>query len=123
MNTRNIRYFGCGLLLGCMIATCGCTTHHGAFTVASTKLIRLNEFELDKAGRVRGVEGRDVAHIIILVPTKESSLKTAMDNALDGANADVMTDVSIEAWFFYIPYIYGQQGWKVKGDAIKTRLN
>jgi hypothetical protein len=101
----------------------GCTVNHGTFTVASTKLVRLNEFELDKAGRVKGVQGEDVAHIIVFIPTGTPTLKTAMDNALDQGAGDVLTDVRIETWNFYIPLLYGQNGWSVKGDVVKTRKN
>lgn len=117
------------LLIAALAATaaltlCGCITHHGDFTVASTKLVRLNEFELDKADRVKGIEGEDIAHTIVFVPTKANpTLKTAMDNALDNGRGDVMTDVTIDFIDFYIPFIYGQCGWIVKGDVVKTRRN
>ncbi len=32
-------------------------------------------------------------------------------------------DLRIKSWGFYIPYIYGQAGWSVKGDVVKTRKN
>lgn len=107
-----------------MFLNCGCVVHQGDFTVASSKLIRLNEFELDKAGRTKGVEGKDTQNIIFLFPTGgPPSVKEAMDQALNTGGGDVMTDVRIDSWFFYIPYIYGQAGWSVKGDVIKTRRN
>lgn len=34
-----------------------------------------------------------------------------------------MTDVNVKTQEWYIPYIYGQSSWIVKGDAIKTRNN
>ena len=123
MKTRSLTYIGLGALLGCMVVACGCMTHQGDFTVASTKLVRLNEFELDKAGRVKGAEGRDIAHIIVFIPTGVPNIKTAMDEALVNGGGDVMTDLTIDSYYWYIPYIYGQQGWIVKGDVIKTRRN
>ncbi len=107
-----------------LLASSGCLIHHGNFTVASTKVFRLSDFELEKANRVKGVEGRDVAHIICVIPTKGNvTLKEAMDRALEEGNGDIMTDVDIDFWNFYIPYIYGQMGFYVKGDVVKTRKN
>ena len=102
----------------------GCAINHGKFTVASDKIVRLSEFELDKADRVKGVEGKDVTHIIIAFPIGSmATIGGAIDDALEKGDGDVMTDVTIEQWFFYIPYIYGQANWHVKGDVVKTRKN
>lgn len=100
----------------------GCATRQGDFTVISNKMLRLSEFELDKKDRVKGVVGEDVAHIIIFFPTKGTvTLEDAMDNAFEKTDGDVMTDAVVTSWGFYIPYIYGQMGWKVEGDVVKTR--
>ena len=117
------KYIGCLLSLAAvLLLASGCSTRD-SFTVASTKLIRLDQFELDKANKTKNVQGEDTAHIIIFVPTGTPNLKTAMDRALEKGNGDVMTDVVIENSFFYIPYIYGQTSWKVNGDVVKTRRN
>ncbi|MEW5894670.1 MAG: hypothetical protein AB1650_02765 [Candidatus Omnitrophota bacterium] len=110
------------LLIVMILFFSGCATRHGDFTVLSNKMLRLSEFELDKEDRVKNVVGEDVAHIIVVVPTKGTiTLESAVDDALEKADGDVMTDVVITQWGFYIPYIYGQMGWKVKGDVVKTR--
>ena len=115
---------GVGLFGALLLSGAGCVIRHGDFTVASTKVFRLSEFELEKADRAKAVEGRDVAHIIVLFPTKgNATMEEAMDRALEQGRGDMMTDVVIKSWFFYIPYIYGQQGWTVKGDVVKTRKN
>ena len=110
-------------LLGfALVLQAGCVVRHGDFTVLSSKLIRLSDFELSQAERTRNVEGRDVAHIIIIIPTKQAaSLEDAINDALAKGNGDVMTDAVIHSWAWYIPYIYGQSGWKVKGDVVRTR--
>jgi hypothetical protein len=115
---------GVTILSAVVLMGSGCTVHHGNFTVASTKLVRLDEFDLDKADRVKGVQGEDVTHLIVFIPTGgPPTLKTAMDRALEKGNGDVMTDVTIDFESFYIPYIYGRNGWYVKGDVVKTRRN
>lgn len=102
----------------------GCTTHHGDFTAASNHVVRLSEFEIAKADRANGVEGSDVTHIIIAFPTGgPPTFEAAIDDALEKGGGDLMTDVSIKSWNWYIPYIYGQVGWSVKGDVVKTRRN
>lgn len=40
---------------------------------------------------------------------------------LQKGGGDVMTDAVVTSWFWYIPYVYGQAGWEVKGDVVKTR--
>jgi hypothetical protein len=116
--------WNCLLLTFCLLLSEGCVVRHGHFTVASTKVFRLSNFELDKASRAKRVEGRDVMHIVCLFPTKgNATIEEAMDRALDQANGDIMTDVVIDSWGFYIPYIFGQQGWSVRGDVVKTRKN
>jgi len=46
-----------------------------------------------------------------------------LDKALEKGDGDVMTDAVISSWWWYIPFIYGQNGWTVKGDVVKTRAN
>jgi hypothetical protein len=110
------------LLLLLTIFLNSCVVRHGDFTVVSNKLVRLSEFEIDKAERQRRITGQDVQHIIIFFPTSgPPTLDGAMDNAFDEGDGDVMTDATIKSWGWYIPYIYGQQGWSIKGDVVKTR--
>jgi len=100
----------------------GCVVNHGDFNVLSNKTIRLSEFELEKADRAKGVVGKDVTHIIIFIPTgSDPRFEEAMDDALEKGGGDVMTDAVVKSWGWYIPYVYGQFGWSVKGDVVKTR--
>jgi len=100
---------------------CSCSVRHGDFTVLSNKLIDTQAFDLNDTNR-HAVVGKDVQHIIIFIPIGgPPTLEGAIDNALDQSDGDVLTDAVIEAWGFYIPYIYGQAGWKVAGTAVKTR--
>lgn len=117
---RNLRPYAFIIMVMFIIAGCG--TRHGDFTVLSSKLIRLSDFELEKVNRVKGVEGKSTAQIIFVIPTAgDPSLEDAIDEALEKGNGDVMTDAVIYSWGWYIPYIYGSFGWRVKGDVIKTR--
>jgi hypothetical protein len=117
---KTIVFFTLSILL--YLCCTGCAVRHGDFTVLSNKLIRVSEFELDKADRTKNVVGEEVIHIISFIPTGgRPSLEGAMDDAFRKGGGDVMTDAVVSWWSFYIPYIYGQQGWRVKGDVVKTR--
>lgn len=106
------------LLLFCS----SCVANHGSFTVLSNKLVDVQDFELDKADRIKNVKGKDTSHIIIFIPTKTSpTFGEAITDALKKADGDVMTDVTVKSWSWYIPYLYGYSGWSVEGDVVKTR--
>ena len=111
------------IIVGFLVASLsGCVVRQGDFSVLSTKLVRLSDVDLSQADRVKGVEGRDVSHIIFIIPTKANpSFEDAVNNALEKADGDLLTDAVVYSWSWYIPYIYGQSGWRVKGDVVKTR--
>lgn len=99
-----------------------CVTNHGNYTVMSNKIVDVNSFDLDKSDRVKNVKGQDVSHIIFFFPTKSNpNLSDALNDAFRKADGDVMTDVTVYSWGWWIPYIYGQSGWTVEGDVVKTR--
>ena len=95
----------------------GCTTHMGNFTVISTRHIdwsRAHQF-------VRGshVEGRDIMHIIVLIPTGTVTIPAAVENALRQVpGAVALVDVSIRQSSWYIPYIYGRGAIIVEGSVL-----
>lgn len=99
-----------------------CSVNHGDFTVLSNKLVDTKNFHLDKSSVQKNVTGKDVGHIIVFVPTKMNVTPSeAMNDVFRNTDADVLTDVTLKSWGWYIPYIYGEMGWSVEGDAVKTR--
>lgn len=110
------------MIVLCAFCLSACVVRHGNFTVLSNKLIS-TKFGLDSASRLRNVSGKNMEHMIIIFPTGTPKLEEALSDALNKTDADMMTDVSVESWFWYIPYVYGNSGWEVTGDAIKTRKN
>ncbi len=111
------------LFVASLVLLSACTVNHGDFTVLSNKIVSTQNFDIEKSQRIRNVEGVDMAHMIILFPTGAPKVEEALNNAFQKTDTDVMTDVTIKSWFWWIPYIYGNMGWKVTGDAIKTRSN
>lgn len=108
-------------LLVVMFICCGCLIRHGDFSVLSNKLLNVADFELSKADRVKGIEGKDVQHMILFIPIGGvPTLEGALDNALEKGGGDVMTDAVVKTWAFTL-ILYGQSAWKVEGDVVKTR--
>lgn len=100
-----------------------CTVNHGDFTVLSNKIVNTKDFNMGETPRLRNVEGKDVAHMIVIFPTGTPKLSEALNDAFEKTDTDIMTDVTVKHWFWWIPYIYGNTGWQVTGDAVKTRRN
>ena len=97
----------------------GCVTKSDC-TVMSSKIVRLNDFELDKADR-KQAHGEDVRHWFLFIPFgAPPSLKEALDRGLENGGGDVMTDVRVENWGWSI-LLYSQGGWSVDGTVVKTR--
>ncbi len=79
---------------------------------------------MNDASRVDGVVGRDVQRIVVLFPSiRTPHVERAIDLALEAGDGDFLTNANIKTWGWYIPYIYGESGWTVTGDAISTRRN
>ena len=100
-----------------------CSVNNVDFTVLSYKFVSKQDFVMGTSQRIRNVEGEDMAHMIIIFPTGTPRLEAALNDAFEKTDTDVMTDVTVQSWFWWIPYIYGNMGWEVTGDAVKTRAN
>jgi hypothetical protein len=107
------------LLALCAGMLAGCSTTSDC-TVLSSKIVRLNDFELDKANRKQAY-GEDVCHWLLWFRLgSPPSLKEALDRALEQGGGDVMTDVRVKTWG-WSALLYSQGGWSVKGTVVKTR--
>ncbi len=110
------------LALTIMLSACNTVTH-GTFSVMSNKIVNVKNFDIEKSKKIKHVKGENMEHIIIFFPTGTPSITNALNDAFEKTDTDVMTDVTLKSWFVYIPYIYGNAGWEVTGDAVKTREN
>lgn len=118
---RIIKLFGAALVV---LLVTGCVARQGDFTVLSDKLVDTKDFDLSTAKKVDHVTGEDKTRIIVFIPTKANpSLEGAIDDALEKGGGDVLTDATVYSFGWYIPYIYGESGWRVEGDVVKTRQN
>ncbi|MDN5873095.1 MAG: hypothetical protein L0H29_01770 [Sinobacteraceae bacterium] len=109
------------IFVGCMMLLAGCAVRQGHFTVLTNQLINTRNFDLSNPVQSRHVVGKDTAQIIVLFPTGTPTLGGAISNGLQNSGGDVFTNADVSTFSWYIPYIYGQVGWEVSGDSVKTR--
>lgn len=103
-----------------MLTACGlgCQRRLGDFTVLSTKNVNLTDFSTEAAEESLPIVGVDMKPIVILWGTPPS-LKEAVDRALERNNAHLLTNAVVYYSEWYIPYIYGEMKFEVKGNAVK----
>ena len=97
----------------------GCRSRMGDYTVLTTKNIDLTSFSSHSDSTGTPVEGVDEKHIIFVFPTGIPNIKEAVDDALEKGNAYMLTDAVLYYEYFYIPYIYGNSKYVVKGIPIR----
>ena len=92
-------------------------------TAISTQNAPVIGFQVEGAPRVDGVEGESLAKTYLWVPTRTMSptLQEAIDAALARGNGNLMTDVVVEHEWWYLPFLYGQEGWHVRGDVVRAK--
>ena len=88
------------------------------FTLISSKNVDLSKAASFERGNQR-VEGEDLVHIIIFIPTGTINIKEALDRAIETTPGCIaLVDGVITTKWFYIPYIYGQQTAIVEGTPL-----
>jgi len=88
------------------------------FTLISTKNIDLSNASSFVRGHQR-VEGEDMVHWIIIIPTGSVNIKEAIDRAIESTPGCVaLVDGVIYTKFWWIPYIYGQQSATIEGTPL-----
>ncbi|MBL7192102.1 hypothetical protein ISS30_10445 [bacterium] len=104
------------LLIMAAILFAGCSYRLGDLTIASTKNVNIGDKYVVVA---KDVQGKNSKPIIICIPMGHPNFEDAIDDALSKADGDLMTNVVIHYSWYYIPYIYGEYIYKVKGDVWK----
>ncbi|HAK95372.1 MAG TPA: hypothetical protein DCM87_10300 [Planctomycetes bacterium] len=102
---------------GCtLFALTGCTQRLIDFTFISTKNVDLSKAGTFQRAKQR-VEGEDLVHIIIFIPTGVPNMKEAVDRAIEkvpGGIALVDGVLSSYGWWF----LYGQQAYIIEGTPL-----
>jgi hypothetical protein len=109
-----------------VLASAGCalqTTPHGRFAALTTRTAPALGYQLDAAPRTRDVEAVVLSQHFLWVPTRTDppTLEEAVEEALHRGNGDLLVDVEVDRLFFAIPLFYAQEGWRVRGDVVRTR--
>lgn len=100
------------------LAVAGCSQRLVDFTIISSKNIDLSQAAAFQRGQSR-VEGEDVKHIIIFIPTGIPNAKEALDRAIESMpGAIALVDGVITRRWWYIPYIYGRSWYVVEGTPL-----
>lgn len=88
------------------------------FTLISSKNVDLTKGASFIRGKGR-VEGKDMVHWIIIIPTGTVNIKEAVDRAIESTPGCVaLLDGVIYTKFWWIPYIYGQQSATIEGTPL-----
>jgi hypothetical protein len=104
----------------CLLVTIlsSCSQRVLDFTLISSKNIDLSKAATFVKGKDR-VEGKDMVHWIIFIPTGTVSIKEALDRAIESTPGCVaLLDGVIYTKFWWIPYIYGKQSATVEGTPL-----
>jgi len=97
---------------------CQSCLSHSEFPVISSKDIHLSNVRI-KIYKSKGqTQGRDCHYAILFFTIGEpSNLEKALEEALMAKRADVLLDADVHWQFVWVPFIYTQECWKVKGTA------
>jgi len=114
---RNLIWF---LLMVFFLIFFGCSYRIGDLTAMSTRNVTLENLKLNYEKAVNQVEGKDCKPTIFFIKTGTPDLEEAIDNAMDKANGNLMTDVALyySIWNFLI---FGNECFSCKGTVYNTR--
>ena len=110
-----------------LVAAAGCalqTTPHGRFAALTTRPApALGYRALEDAPRSPNVEAVVWSQHFLWIPTRSEppTLADAVEKALQRGAGDVLLDAEVDRLFWAIPLIYAQEGWRVRGDVVRTR--
>jgi len=99
------------------------TVPHGRFAALTTRPAPSLGFQVDGATRTRDVEAVVLSQHFLWVPTRTHppTLAEAVELALYRGNGDLLVDVEVDRLFFAVPLFYAQEGWRVRGDVVRSR--
>ena len=100
-----------------LIILSGCSTNIANFSMVSTKLTNFD----NKYESIGQIEGEDIAYIIIILPTGKIRIDRAVDNTLLTNGADYLTNTVVKNEMFVLPYIFGYNKFKVKGEGWRRK--
>ena len=111
------------LCVASVVATAGCTTTRTRLDALSTEQVPFVGYDLEGARRTPDVVAEVMTQTIFWIPTNTESptLQDAVDAVLKRGGGNVIVDAEVEHWWVFVPFLYGQEGWRVRGDVIQAR--
>jgi hypothetical protein len=111
------------LCVAASVASAGCATTHTRFNALSTQQVPFIGYEFEGARRTPDVVAEVMTQTILWIPTSTASptLQDAVDAVLKRGGGNVIVDAEVDHWWVFVPFLYGQEGWRVRGDVIQTR--
>jgi len=92
------------------------------FSALSTQNASVIGFQITGAPRVEGVEAEALVQFILWIPTDVESptLQEVVNEALARGNGNLITGATVEHWWWVLPFVYGQEGWRVRGAVVRA---
>lgn len=112
---------GVGLAL-LLAGGAGCATERLRFAALSSQQVPALGFPVEGARVVPDVGSEVRTHTILWIPTNTDppTLQDAVDGALRRGGGNLLVDVEVEHWWVFVPFLYGQEGWRVRGDVVRS---
>ena len=97
-----------------------CVYRLADLTFVSTKNIDINHPDGYVTSSNSRTVGKDTMHVVCVFPITSTNPKEAIDKAVEqcGTNCVGLSNVVLHRGWWYIPYIYGQEWYKVEGDPV-----
>ena len=109
------------IMIVCLSMLAGCSQHLGNFTALSSSSYESKNIE-EKNLIEKNVSGESHCYIIIMFPTcVMPKLDEAVSKALLKGNGDFMKNARLYYEHFYIPFLFGDNMFRVEGDVYKTQ--
>lgn len=104
-----------------LVLASGCATR-SHFVALSTNRVPFFGYQLEGARRVRDVEAEVMTQTLLWIPTntKSPTLQDAVDAALKRGGGNLLVDAEVQHWWVLVPFVYGQEGWRVRGDVVQS---
>lgn len=109
-------------LVWLLVAGAGCATEHFRFAALSSQQVPALGYPLEGARTVPDVASEVRTHTILWIPTNTDAptLQDAVDGALRRGGGNLLVDVEVDHWWVFVPFLYGQEGWRVRGDVVRS---
>ncbi len=110
----------CASALAAALTLSSCTTRLMELSVAGSKNVKLEDASQYTASHNVPTKGTHRSHIILFFPIGAPNIDNALTDALEkaGPNAVALYNVTLDETNWWIPCLYGQKIYTIKGDPV-----